>query len=253
MKKIFLCLSVLLAGQAQAQTCIPTPDCAGLGYTETSCSGAFLRCPFDTSKMFCASSASGGGNSGGGATPESGGCLVGMIYYSDGSCSRNVDSSKTAIGVVVVDNEIIISKPKSGTMPWSTGRVDVSGVSNQGYDGDAKKDYIGKLNTAAIVAHFTSDTTSNNAAVYCNSYTTAGTSAGDWYLPAAGEIVDYVSGNYVTLARAFSKLGVSIAGTFWSSSEISSDRAWCVYSANGVVGSQDKITGNNLVICLLAL
>ncbi len=34
--------------------CTPTPDCADMGYTETSCSGKFVRCPFDTSKLFCA-------------------------------------------------------------------------------------------------------------------------------------------------------------------------------------------------------
>ena len=34
--------------------CTPTPDCASMGYTETSCEGRFVRCPFDTSKLFCA-------------------------------------------------------------------------------------------------------------------------------------------------------------------------------------------------------
>ena len=33
--------------------CTPTPDCASMGYTETSCVGKFVRCPFDTSKLFC--------------------------------------------------------------------------------------------------------------------------------------------------------------------------------------------------------
>jgi len=249
MKKILISLSLMFAGYAQAQTCIPTPDCAGLGYTETSCSGAFLRCPFDTSKMFCASSS---GSSGGGATPESGGCLVGMIYYSDGSCSRNVDSSKTAIGVVVVDNEIIMSKPKTSTMTWASTSTDVSGLTNYSSADTAKGDYIGKQNTAAIVAAYSSDTISNNAAKYCNSYSTAGTSAGQWYLPAAGEIVDFVSGNYATLARAFSKLGVAISGTFWSSSEYDNSNAWVVDSYNGYVSTYDK-DNNNSVSCLLAL
>ena len=33
--------------------CTPTPNCAELGYTATSCEGKFVRCPFDTSKLFC--------------------------------------------------------------------------------------------------------------------------------------------------------------------------------------------------------
>ena len=249
MKKILISLSLMFAGYAQAQTCIPTPDCAGLGYTETSCSGAFLRCPFDTSKMFCASSS---GSGGGGATPESGGCLVGMIYYSDGSCSTGLDSSKTAIGVVVEDNAYVMSKPTSMTWASNTS-TDVSSMTNFSSGDAAKGDYLGKLNTAAIVAAYSSDTTSNNAAKYCNSYSTAGTSAGQWYLPAAGEIVDFVSGNYATLARAFSKLGVAISGTFWSSSEYSSNYAWHVYSSDGNMFSSTKTDGNYSVSCLLAL
>ena len=34
-------------------TCTPTPDCASIGYTETSCENQSVKCPFDTSKLFC--------------------------------------------------------------------------------------------------------------------------------------------------------------------------------------------------------
>ena len=33
--------------------CTPTPDCVSIGYTETSCEGDSLKCPFDTSKLYC--------------------------------------------------------------------------------------------------------------------------------------------------------------------------------------------------------
>ena len=33
--------------------CTPTPDCASIGYTETSCEGDSLKCPFDISKLYC--------------------------------------------------------------------------------------------------------------------------------------------------------------------------------------------------------
>ena len=42
----------LLSGVAHAE-CVPTPDCASIGYTATSCDGGFVRCPFDASKLFC--------------------------------------------------------------------------------------------------------------------------------------------------------------------------------------------------------
>ena len=33
--------------------CTPTPDCVSIGYTETSCEGDSLKCPFDISKLYC--------------------------------------------------------------------------------------------------------------------------------------------------------------------------------------------------------
>ena len=51
MKKI-LPLLLLTPIIANAE-CTPAPDCASIGYTETSCEGDSLKCPFDTSKLFC--------------------------------------------------------------------------------------------------------------------------------------------------------------------------------------------------------
>ena len=50
-----LMLSAAAAGEASAQ-CAVQPSCASLGYTLTStsnCIGAVLRCPFDTSRLYC--------------------------------------------------------------------------------------------------------------------------------------------------------------------------------------------------------
>ena len=33
--------------------CVPVPDCASIGYTETSCDGDSLKCPFDNTKLKC--------------------------------------------------------------------------------------------------------------------------------------------------------------------------------------------------------
>ena len=44
--------SMSMTATANAE-CVPTPDCASIGYTATSCDGGFVRCPFDTSKLFC--------------------------------------------------------------------------------------------------------------------------------------------------------------------------------------------------------
>ena len=44
--------AILFSFNAYAE-CTPTPDCASIGYTETSCETKALKCPFDTSKLFC--------------------------------------------------------------------------------------------------------------------------------------------------------------------------------------------------------
>ena len=44
--------SVSMTNIARAK-CIPSPDCVEIGYTATSCTGDSLKCPFDTSKLFC--------------------------------------------------------------------------------------------------------------------------------------------------------------------------------------------------------
>jgi len=263
--------------------CTPTPDCASIGYTETSCETTSLKCPFDTSKLYClpcdssfkydcnASNQIGVGNTCNGkytactcasgyewdtstntckATSSVGSCTVGMIYYSDKSCSSSYNSSKTAIGVVIKDNALVMSKDRV-SMYWSNAYTDTS-LTNYSSSTDAKTDFNGKSNTAVIVAAHPSETTSNNAAIYCNSYTTAGTSAGDWYLPAAGELYSYVYGNYSTLEPVFvDSLGWSdFYWYFWSSSEKSYSNAWFVYSGSGGVNRDDKDFTSS-VSCLL--
>ena len=138
-------------------------------------------------------------------------------------------------------------------MTWASSYVDVSGLTNYSSSTDAKTDYNGKANTAKIVAAHTSETTSSSAAKYCNSYSTAGTSAGQWYLPAAGEIYGYIYASYMTLEATFGALGKSFPGTYlWSSSENSDGYAWYVSASDGYVYSYRKAT-NRSVSCLLAL
>ena len=283
MKKI-LPLLLLTPIIANAE-CTPTPDCASIGYTETSCEGDSLKCPFDTSKLFCVPCDSsfrydcsgenitrGTGSACGGkyvscecsegsvfkdgvcACDDS--CTVGAIYYSDGTCSACVVSGKTAIGVVVKDNELVISQIRSTSMQWSSSLTNVSGITETTDSAVAKQDFNGKANTLAIVETFTSDTVDNNAAINCNSYSTDGTNAGDWYLPAAGELYSYVYGggtNYNKINTTMTTLGWTFGDRyFWSSSEESISYAWLVYSDVGNVSSLTK-NRNYLVSCFLEI
>ena len=259
--------------------CTPTPDCASIGYTETSCEGDSLKCPFDITKLYCipcdssfkydcsgdnitggTGSACGGkyvscecsgrGVFNNGTCPQS--CMVGMIYYSDRTCSTELDNSKTAIGVVVKDNELVMSNKKSSNMYWSNAYTDTS-LTNYSSSTDAKTDFNGKANTAVIVVAHPTETVDNNAAIYCNSYSTEGTNAGDWYLPAAGELYSYMYVNWNSkLSATATKLGWSLSAHFWSSSEYSSNRAWIVGSSYGGVNDSHK-SGSNSVSCFLAI
>ena len=279
--------SLTMTGEVKA-ACTPTPDCASIGYTETSCEGDSLKCPFDISKLFCVPCDSSfkydcsGANITGGIGTSCGGkymsctcsngrtfangvceetavaqnCTVGMIYYSDKSCSEDVDASKTAIGVVVKDNELVMSQRTADYMMWSYDLIDVSGITNITSEEVAKTDYNGKANTLAIVSAYSGESASDNAAIYCNSYSTAGTSAGDWYLPAAGELYDYFYGggiNYSKISATWTKLGITVDDDyFWSSSDHSYLGAWFVTSSSGIVDHDDKTFGKS-VSCLLAI
>lgn len=244
MRKIYLTLGMLITHDAMAQSCIPVPDCAAMGYTETSCSGNFLRCPFDTTKMACI-----------GSQTSSSNCWVGYIYYTDRSCSPIYDSSKTVAGIVVKDNALVMSQPV--TMKWASNTTtDVSGLTNITSTETALTDMGGRGNTMSIVSAYSSDTTSNNAGVYCNSYTggISGT-AGHWYLPAAGELYTYLFGNYSNLKPVASILSWSNFEStyFWSSSEDDGGSAWGVLSCGGSMYTTIKIGSHYSVSCLLAL
>jgi len=246
MRKLFLTLGVLIGNDALAQSCMPVPDCAAMGYTETSCEGDFLRCPFDTTKMACVVKKT---------TGASTGCEVGMIYYSDGTCSSLYNATKSIAGIVVEKDKLILSKPVK--MTWaSNANTDVSGITNITSSDTAKTDMNGKSNTAAIVSAYSSDTASNNAAKYCNSFTGGinGTE-GKWYLPAVGELYTYLYGYYLTLKP----VAVDIMGWnnfetfFWSSSEYSSLFAWFMGSDGGSVAWNSKNINDYSVSCLLEI
>ncbi|MBQ8436123.1 MAG: hypothetical protein IJX20_00580, partial [Alphaproteobacteria bacterium] len=125
--------------------------------------------------------------------------------------------------------------------------TDISGLTNYDTSMDAKTDFNGKSNTAAIIA----GDSGTKAAKYCNDYTTAETSAGDWYLPSTGELYSYVYGNYDAINTTMEKLGWSFGNiSFWSSSEKSDNYAYVVTSGYDSMGANFKYN-NNSVVCFL--
>ena len=260
-------LFILLFPFSSHATCTPTPDCASIGYTETSCETISLKCPFDQTKLYCFPCDSsyqytcsnpneyGDGESCKGKYKSCciTDCIIGAIYYSDSSCDTCLNSNKTPIGIVVKDYELIMSN-KTENIQWGGFDSDISILTNYNNIADAKTDFNGKANTAKIVGHFGEDVdTTLHAGLFCHKYSTAGTNAGDWYLPATGELYSYVYNNYNKLSHTWNLAwNISLSNSFWSSSEYSNKFAWYVYSGNGYTNTLPK-TDTHSVTCFLAL
>ncbi len=265
--------------------CTPTPDCASIGYTETLCDGSYIKCPFDTSKLYCVPCDSSfkydcsgdnitsglGSTCGGkyascecvyGATFVNGSCVcdtsckVGNIYYSDGSCSSCLDSTKIVAGVVVKNNKLIMSN-NLGDIKWGIYGTDIANLPNFATNTEAKTDVNGRDNTRAIVSALTSENASSSAAIACNEYAPIGleNSKGKWYLPAAGEISSYIYANYNALKYTWIKVlawNSYFSYYAWSSSEESSANAWRVAFADDDILKNYK-DYNYIVTCFLEI
>ena len=225
-------------------------SCSGTGYSSgsgTSCNSKYTACN-------CASGYTWNGSSCVASCSDTS-CKVGHILYSDKTCCKDNLSNKTAIGIVVKDNELVMSPFTYGITWASNTSTDVSELPNFTSEADAFDDYNGKANTLAIVSAYPSDTTSNNAAKYCNSYSTAGTSAGQWYLPSAGELYSYMYGNINIWRSNANALEWSYFGLYelWSSSEYNDYGAWCMRSNEGFIQALAKWATTHSFSCFLPI
>ena len=241
MRLLYL-LSILLlsAVPAQAQTCTSAPSCAALGYdkTSTDCTGqAMLKCPFDQSKVFCAGTSACGGGSG---TPDSEGCKAGDILFSDKSCSSVFITTKTAIGVVLCPVNRLAVALDEKSLEWGGYNKEI---------GSAARGTSGKSNTAAILAYGKANNISYPAAEYCNTYSTAGTKAGDWFLPSLEEL-KLLSNNFSEINNSLKVLGKVMddteSGYYWSSSEDNTSSARRLVPSSGGTYNRSKNNTSNV-------
>ena len=164
-------------------------------------------------------------------------CKIGDILYSDKKCySGGVQSGKTPIGVVFdADRRTAIALESSASrIDWSIEHMDTPGLTNITDEYKAKQDFNGKANTAAIKAYVNMIGYSYPAAKYAYNYTTTGTNAGEWYLPALGEL-NTVSSNNDYMNYALSLVGKKDIPTnyHWSSTESSNGFAWRMGISSG--------------------
>ena len=259
MRKFILYSStfMVLNGVAEA-ACIQTPSCSSLGYESTSsCSGG-IKCPFGNAwncnlinkinsintqitnlttkittleeKIVTIENSASSSN-----------CIIGDILYSDMSCNTNVVVSKTPIGVIFdITNKLAIGLEESRQY-WSTTEFDVPGLSNITSSSAVTADWQGKNNTRVVLEYCKTNGKSCPAFEDVNSYKTEGTQAGDWYLPAMGEL-NAIYGNKDVLNITLGKIGGTKLGAnnYWSSSENSISNAWELYFGNGNVDYSAK-------------
>ncbi len=275
--------------------CTPTPDCASIGYNQTSCEGDYLACPFDSTKLKCLPCDSsfrydctgdnitaGIGNAcdgkyvscecSGGLTFNNGicicpnitsiECLVGTIYYPNGKCSNDYVSCLNPVGVVVKDNELVTSWLARLYSEWGGYGTDIESLINYTSYSDAKADFNGKNNTLIIAnSHINAGlTASNSAAIYCNEYvpTSMEETRGQWYLPAGGELYNYIYENYGLLENIhLTHLHYSLGNvSYWSSTEYDNNSVWYIYSrSSGTCSFNGGIDKNKYayVTCFLEI
>ena len=273
-----LVVSGLLSGAAEA-ACIQTPSCSSLGYTSSSSCDGGIKCPFGnawnctvvdltnkiteiTNKIttieekITVIEENGGndnGSEGGTTTPDYTICTVGAILYSDKSCDPDVVASKTPIGVVFDQaNRLAIALDTEEKL-WSDEQFDVPTLPDYSSPSEATADWQGKNNTRLVLEYCKTNGKSCPAFEYVNSYKTEGTLAGDWYLPAAGEL-NAIYQNKDVLNTALGKIGGTKLSSdiHWSSSEYSSYNAWRQFFNYGDVYCTSKFNNRNDVRPVLA-
>ena len=96
-----------------------------------------------------------------------------------------------------------------------------SNIKNSEIGVTAKSEFNGVTNTTAIIGQ---SGHTNSAAQVCLDYSTAGTSAGDWYLPSIDELNHIYNAKY-EINKALNTNSF-VLKYYWSSNEYSSNRAW---------------------------
>ena len=211
--------------------------CTGAGYAGgagTACGGKYTSCTCASGYKWENGSCIEDSPEWGSCSGYAAQCSLGDILFSDGTCSANTVSGKTPIAVVVYKSDDgkcgqAMALKSIGNYYWSTEYIDISGLTNYTSQSSASKDYASCENSAIIRAQGTSSTYQAVWAAY--NYTTTGTKAGDWCLPAAGIFTSYYN-NQSVINTGFSRAGGTqfTTSTYaWSSSEYRNNDAWRSY------------------------
>ncbi len=232
-----------VCGEEYKYACLPNVATHIAGGSGFSCGGNYQSCKCDKRYVW---------KDGACVCDET--CSVGNILYSDYTCNSCKVEGKTPIGVISYasgSNRLAINLSQE-LKEWGGYGKDISELTNYTSESMSKNDFSGKSNTSIIVSAL--GDTANYAAGYCYNYATTGTSKGQWYLPAQGELYETIWTNETAVNSGLSVAGGTFiqTGYHWSSSEYSSNDAWSVYAGYGYVNYTSKTNNLGYVRCLLS-
>ncbi len=204
-----------------------TLTCTGSNQTgggSKACNGKYNICKCDTNFIWNTDTKS--------CEANTANCIIGSLYYSDGTCSQYKLSSKTLLGVVIYEKSasqngwIMTVKPIQTGIAWDTGPSYSTGITDKAVSASC-------TNTQKLVAlgsRFAAATAANN-------YKPTGTPSGkSWCLPSY-DLLNNLN-NSVNFAKV--NASITIAGgtklgyggqpsysyeTVWSSSEYDTNYA----------------------------
>ena len=214
-----------------------TQTCTGTGYSGGSgkaCNGKYSECT-------CTSGYTWNDSSQKCENPYAD-CVIGALYYSDGTCSQDKLSSKTLLGVVIYEKTasqngwIMTVKPVATAIAWGGHGTDIPGLTNCTSTSCLTDIQASCTNTDVITAYGSSST--YPAAWTAKNYSPSGTPSGkSWCLPSGGLLNNINnSTNFAKVNAGITTAGGTILGNVsvdeyvWSSSEGSSNYAWYFYT-----------------------
>ena len=260
-------IALLYANEGMAQ-CLTTQDCASLGYTESSCpNGNGVKCPFGNKwscapacgsayKYTCTGSniTGGAGNSCDGkykacscasgyewkdgackqSAPDYSNCVIGALYYSDGTCSNDYIANKELLGIVIYEKTTSqsgwVMAPKAVALGVGWGQSTTTGITSTAASSSC-------ANTQKLLSR------NSPAADYANRYDKGGKT---WCLPSY-DVLNNLNNktnftkvnNTIRIIQSQAGSGVAeILGTIgeyeseliWSSSEYNNVYAWSFFA-----------------------
>ena len=166
---------------------------------------------------------------------------------------ENAGDIADGVAVFQGDKHLVIS-PTEAYLHWSSAAIQVGSVTSDRIT--AINDWSGKSRTAAIMLDATLK--SDGAAYapgWCNAYSRANTkgkglTAGNWWLPSAGELI-FIKANFRKINMALSVIsGATLlnGSWYWSSTESDPAGAWGLGFGDGLLnGWKDKVGATGYV------